>query len=131
NSVLLFEAVGFEKLVIPVGEVQGLGEIILKDSEFLFGENEEVQLAFKKVKRGEVTGAISEINTKIFEEYDNNIWANDILSGRTMGLLGNNNIRGIGIGIDIASLTGSGTRSGNALFVVDGLPREIDYIHAS
>jgi TonB-dependent SusC/RagA subfamily outer membrane receptor len=45
--------------------------------------------------------------------------------------MGANNIRGIGVGIDVASETGTGTQSGNALFIVDGLPRDISTLRMS
>src|SRR3546814_18758656 len=46
-------------------------------------------------------------------------------------MYGSNRIRGIGIGIDIADLTGSGLNARNAMFVVDGLPRDIANLRLS
>jgi len=78
-----------------------------------------------------MVGAVSSLKASSINESDNSIWASDVLAGRTLGMLGNNNIRGIGISIDVADITGSGTLSGNALFVVDGLPRDIDGLRLS
>ena len=59
------------------------------------------------------------------------MWSNGILTGRTLGLMGANNIRGLGVGIDVSSETQTGASSGNMLYVVDGLPRDITYLRAS
>src|SRR3546814_18615329 len=91
-----------------------------------FGDETPVQLAFRESSPGEVIGAVSTVNADEVNEVDNTIWAGNVLTGRTLGMYGSNRIRGIGIGIDIADLTGSGLNAGNAMFVVDGLQRDID-----
>lgn len=131
GSQLTIEAEGFEKVTLDADEMAFKSEVELTSDLFLYGADDQVNLAFREAKRGNVVGAVSTVNPTELAAYDYNISANDILAGRTMGLIGNNSIRGIGIGIDVASLTGSGLRSGNALFIVDGLPRDIDYIRAS
>lgn len=88
-------------------------------------KNDSVEIAFRKIQTDKIVSAITTIKPSEIVHYDNIIWASDMLTGRTLGLLGNNNIRGIGINIDAANLTGSGLFSGNALVVVDGLPRDI------
>ena len=94
-------------------------------------KNDTVNVAFKRIETDNIVGAISSLNAARINELDNSIWASDVLAGRTLGMLGNTNIRGIGISIDVADITGSGTLSGNALFVVDGLPRDIDGLRLS
>jgi TonB-linked SusC/RagA family outer membrane protein len=90
-----------------------------------------VNLAFRKAQMGNVTGAISALDATAINKYDNRIWASDALSGRTLGMLGSNSIRGVGIGIEVGDITGSGLFSGNAVFVVDGLPRDIEGLRMS
>lgn len=95
------------------------------------GKRDSVNIAFKKVDAGSVVGAVSMLNADQINADDHTVWASDIFAGRALGMLGNTNIRGIGISIDVADLTGSGTLSGNALFVVDGLPRDVDGLRLS
>lgn len=102
-------------------------EIINEEDE----KKDSVNVAFKRIETDNIVGAISSLKASDINESDNSIWVSDVLAGRTLGMLGNTNIRGIGISIDVADITGSGTLSGNALFVVDGLPRDIDGLRMS
>lgn len=131
GSRLIIEAKDFERISYSAEEAEKMSVFLLDEDKFLYGSDEKVQLAFRKAHKGNIVGAVSEVNPTEINEYDNSIWANDILTGRTLGMLGGNSIRGVGIGIDVADLTGSGPFSGNALFIVDGLPRDIDGIKAS
>jgi len=125
------EARGFDRTIIEWDEIAVTNEISLKAAEFQYATADEINLAFRKSKRGDVAGAVSVINPVEIGTYDFNIWGRDLLNGRTLGMLGSNSIRGLGIGIDVSSITGSGPLSGNALFIVDGLPRDISYMRAS
>jgi TonB-dependent SusC/RagA subfamily outer membrane receptor len=97
-------------------------KIVYADS---INENDTIDIAFRKIRKNEIVGAITNVNTSQILDYDHIIWTSDVLTGRTLGMLGSNNIRGLGINIDVADLTGSGLLSGNALVLVDGLPRDI------
>ena len=88
-------------------------------------KDDTIEIAFRKIRADQTVGAISALRSSEIMEHDHIIWASDALTGRTLGMLGNNNIRGLGINIDVADLTGSGLLSGNALVLVDGLPRDI------
>src|SRR5690606_27585791 len=105
--------------------------IVLESDPLSITGQQDIHVAFGQKPNNEIVGFVSHINTTEVDEYDNIIWANDILAGRTLGLLGSNSIRGIGIGINTADITGSGLSSGNALFIVDGLPRDIQSLRAS
>ncbi len=94
-------------------------------------KRDSVHIAFKKIEAGQITGAVSVLNPEMVNQDDHTVWASSVFSGRTLGMMGNTNIRGIGVSIDVADLTGSGTLSGNALFVVDGLPRDITGLRLS
>lgn len=128
---LVIEAKGFEDKSVSIDEATNSGTISLKATPFLYGSDEKVDMAFRKVHEGDVVGAFSKLNADKVNAYDNTIWAGDVLTGRTLGMLGSNSIRGIGIGIDVADATGSGLFAGNALFIVDGLPRDIESLRLS
>lgn len=131
GSKVVIEAEGFEKVILTQGEIQSMSGVELKKTPFMYGENNKVDVAFGRVYQGDVVGAVSSLDASEINAIDNTTWAGDVLTGRTLGLLGSNSIRGIGININVASLTGSGLESGNALFIVDGLPRDIESLRLS
>ncbi len=97
----------------------------------VFDPDQKTDVAFRSETVGNLAGAVTTIDPKSFSQYDFNVWASSALSGRTLGMLGGNSIRGVGIGIDVGDITGSGSFSGNALFIVDGLPRDIEGLRLS
>lgn len=131
GTAVTVEAEGFERARLAWDELALAKEITLIVEEFQYGDADEINLAFRKSKKGDVAGAVSVVSPVDISNYDFNIWGRDLLNGRTLGMLGSNSVRGLGIGIDVSSLTGSGPLSGNALFIVDGLPRDIRYMRAS
>ncbi len=90
-----------------------------------------VNVAFGRKNLREITGSVSVVNTTAATRLDYVPYVGNFLNGRVPGMIGSNNIRGIGIGIDIADLTGSGLLSGNAMYIVDGLPRDIEGLRTS
>lgn len=96
-----------------------------------YGKGAKVDMPFRTADRGDIASAVSSLNVSELQNYDYRTWVNVVPTGRMIGLMGAANIRGIGIGIDVASATSTGTSSGNALFIVDGLPREIGTMRAS
>jgi TonB-linked SusC/RagA family outer membrane protein len=109
----LIESDGFESALFHYGEYSNLKEFSLKSSLSFFGPKDDVNIAFGKVKKGALVNAVSVINPSDILKYDNIQDITQVLSGRVSGMLGSNNIRGIG----------------NALFIVDGLPRDINTIN--
>jgi TonB-linked SusC/RagA family outer membrane protein len=75
--------------------------------------SDTVNIAFGKTQRYDLIGAASFINTEDVVRYDNVQGVSQAMLGRIPGLLGYSNIRGIGA----------------ALFIVDGLPRDISNIN--
>ncbi len=111
---LQIEADGFESRVFQSGEYSNMTELILTASKFLGGENDDVNIAFDKIKRKDVVGSLSFLNSDEIRAFDNSRWLTDVLSsGRIPGMLGSSNIRG----------------TGAPLFIVDGLPRDINTIN--
>lgn len=112
---ILIESDGYEPVVFRSGEYEKLKKFSLKPSLFLHGEKDVVNVAFGKAKRGDIVNAVSVLNPADILKYDNIQSISEALSGRVPGLLGSSNIRGIG----------------SALFIVDGLPRDISTINLS
>lgn len=131
GNKIIVEAKGFDDVSLTIDEANILVKVTLKPSKFLYDRDQKINIAFRKAFEGDVVGFVSSVNATSVNKVDNNSWASDVLNGRTLGLLGSNNIRGIGIGINVSDITGSGLNSGNALFIVDGLPRDIESLRLS
>lgn len=108
GSTLRIEAEGYETRFLIATAVAGSHSVVLNKALFLMDDNNKVAVPFGQIKKREVTGAMAELKPEEFLKYDNVQFFQDALNGRVSGLLGNNNIRGIG----------------NAVFIVDGLPRD-------
>jgi TonB-linked SusC/RagA family outer membrane protein len=113
STDLLIQSDGYESVLLKPEEYRDQDQFVLKSSPYLLGEKDEVNVAFGKVKQGDLVNAVSVINADEIREYDNAQTISEALLGRVPGLLGTSNIRGIG----------------NALFIVDGLPRDINTIN--
>jgi TonB-linked SusC/RagA family outer membrane protein len=97
--------------------------IVVEDEETV------VNMPFRSVRQSEVVGAASGYNVNDITSYDNTIWLNNVMTGRAIGMLGGSNIRGLGISLDVGAITG--TNTGTAMVVVDGLPREVNGLRLS
>lgn len=128
---IVFEKRGFDEISFTADEVTNRDFIKLETARFQYEKYDKTDLAFRKAFKGDVVGAVTKVSVQDVTQFDNTIWASEVLTGRTLGLLGSNNIRGLGIGINVSDITGSGLNSGNALFVVDGLPRDIQSLRLS
>src|SRR5450759_5239291 len=113
---LLVEADGNESKLFKAGELKTLKEFQIKTTPFLYGIKDNVNIAFGKVKKGDLVNAVSVIEPDEIMKYDNIQSVLEALNGRIPGLLGSSNIRGIGSG---------------ALFIVDGLPRDVSTVNLS
>ncbi len=112
---LLIESDGYESALIEAGRLSGMNEFLLKPSVFMYREKDEVNIAYGTVKKGDLVNAVSVVDPKEILKYDNIEGIASALNGRVPGLLGSSNIRGLG----------------NALFIVDGFPRDISTINFS
>ena len=101
------------------------------DTVLVNADSQNINVAFGKKNKDEITGAVAVSNIKAAAGSDYNIFLGGFLTARTLGMIGNNNIRGLGVGLEVASLTGSGPASGNALYIVDGLPRDLEGLRLS
>ena len=112
---ILIEADGYESTLVKSGGYEDPNSFVLKRSIFIYGEKDNVNIAFGKVKRGNLTSAISVLNPSEILKYDNIQSISEALNGRIPGLLGSSNIRGIGGG----------------MVIVDGLPRSAENVNLS
>ncbi|PWJ56926.1 TonB-linked SusC/RagA family outer membrane protein [Dyadobacter jejuensis] len=129
NIFILLSCLGYFLTAVPTAWAQS--DSTSQQALTLFQPNKKAQVAFRTESVGNLTGAVTTLDPKSINEYDYNVWASSAIAGRTLGMLGGSSIRGVGIGIDVGDLTGSGLFSGNALFVVDGLPRDIEGLRFS
>lgn len=106
NSILLIEADGYKTLQLTTSLLTE--KITLLSEPFLMEQNNLVNIPFGKTTRKEVVGALSVVNPGEFLRYDNVQSVRQGLLARVPGLLGSSNIRGLG----------------NAIFVIDGIPRD-------
>jgi TonB-linked SusC/RagA family outer membrane protein len=110
---ILIEAPGYESYVFDPENYRNLEALTLKKSPFLYGQNDDVRIAFGKIKKGDLVNAVSVLDPKELRQYDNTQTVASALTGLIPGMLGSNNIRGIGA----------------PMFVVDGLPRDISTLN--
>lgn len=112
---LLIEAPGFESVVFKPGDYSNQERLTLTKSPFQFGERDVVNIAFSKIKKGNLVNAVSVLNPDDLRQFDNTQSIASALNGLIPGMLGSSNIRGIG----------------SPMFVVDGLPRDVSTLNLS
>ncbi|WP_346316168.1 SusC/RagA family TonB-linked outer membrane protein [Chitinophaga sp. YIM B06452] len=121
---LVVVAKGFEKASLSSADVLDQPRITLKKAALMYAEEDKVNLAFRKSYQGDIVGSVTKLDVAGIQKYDHTLRLVDVIAGRSLGMIGNDRIRGLGRGITIEDITGSGT--GRTVFVVDGLPRDID-----
>ncbi len=127
DSKITIEADGYQHVAMAGEEI---GEqTTLTRSELLYDDKDIVKMPFRDVMKGDVISAANGYSISDISSYDNSIWLSDALSGRAIGMLGGSNIRGLGLNLDVGAITG--TNTGTAMVVVDGMPRDISGIRLS
>jgi len=104
STELLIECDGYEPQV--VSQDAAFSGITLKPSPFLMGERDDVHVPFGTIKKADLLGDVSAISPSEFVEYDNTQNVYDAITGR-FAVFNTGNIRGLG----------------NAMVVLDGIPR--------
>ncbi|HIW65457.1 MAG TPA: SusC/RagA family TonB-linked outer membrane protein [Candidatus Alistipes intestinipullorum] len=105
DAVLVIEAKGLQTVTYPVDQVPA--EIRMAEAPLYYEEESDVPIAFQTVKQGELINPVQIIRPA---EEDGIVYSRDLeelVETRIAGLTGSGNIRGLG----------------NALVVVDGVPR--------
>jgi TonB-linked SusC/RagA family outer membrane protein len=126
GSQVVVVAKGYENASVASADAVEQARITMKKAPLMYAGEDKVDLAFRKAYMGDVVGSVTKLNAADIQQYDHTIRLIDVIAGRSLGMLGSDRIRGIGRGINIEDITGSG--SGRAVFVVDGLPRDIDFL---
>ncbi len=124
GSNLVIMAKGYEKKSLESADAMEQSRITMKKARLMYSEDDKVNLAFRKSYQGDVVGSVTKLDVGEIQKYDHTLRLIDVIAGRSLGMLGSDRIRGLGRGITIEDITGSG--SGRAVFIVDGLPRDID-----
>ncbi|MFZ4581371.1 MAG: SusC/RagA family TonB-linked outer membrane protein [Paludibacter sp.] len=110
STSIFIEAEGYETLTI--NSISTNHDLVLTKSPYLSGEKDVVQMAFKNAKKSMTVGNISKINVSDILKKDNITRVQNILDTYAPGLRGGTNILGFG----------------DALTIVDGLPRDASYL---
>lgn len=113
QTPLLVEAPGYASVKItPVLSVIP-AETVLKGLPYQMAETDDVNIPFGTLKRRHLSGSVSVLNPGELLDHDARQDVYSALNGRVPGLFGNQNVYGLG----------------NAVFVVDGIPRPPFFIN--
>ena len=117
KSVLVFSYVGYKPSEITVGNLSVLDAVLAVDEKTL---NEVVVIGYGTAKKSDLTGAISSISAKDYEDQPI-IRADQILQGRAPGVQVINGVGGPGGNVKIR-IRGANSIQGdnNPLYVIDG-----------
>lgn len=110
NEEIRIESDGYETQFVKVITLKG-ENIILKDGKSLIGKNDNVKIPFGELKENRITGAVTQINTKKFEDIDAFLNYTSILNSEGFGLIGAKNVRGLGYTIVVDGLVRDGNSS--------------------
>ncbi|WP_372647272.1 SusC/RagA family TonB-linked outer membrane protein [Draconibacterium sp.] len=106
GTKVLVEAKGFNPILVDANAT----DIMLTKPEILAGKINTVNVPFTTVEKRKTTGAVTQVNIADEMEFDQRLGLNSALDGKVAGLKGAWNIWG----------------RGEAIVVVDGIPREAD-----
>ncbi|WP_343702389.1 SusC/RagA family TonB-linked outer membrane protein [Chitinophaga sp.] len=124
GSDLVVVAKGYDKISLSSADALQQPRITMKKSALMFSEEDRTNLAFRKAFQGDIVGSVTKLDIAEIQKYDHTLRLVDVIAGRSLGMMGYDRIRGLGRGITVEDITGSGT--GRTMFVVDGLPREVE-----
>src|SRR5690349_18940678 len=110
---ILVEAEGFDEQHVTIYPNSTTSDVTLVKALFSKEQSNMVNVPFGKVMKKDLVGAVTVIDPKELRFYDNTQTIGDALQGRVPGLIGSTNMRGMG----------------NALIIVDGIPRDASNIN--
>ncbi len=133
DESLIVKAENYKSETLPAALAGKMMKIVLQPSEFLY--DEKINLGFRQVYEGDLVGAVSFMTEADFDNDKSQIMGGtaveDMAGYRMLGLLGGLNVRGLGIGMDVGSLLSGGSFSSPSMIVVDGMPRDLDFLRMS
>jgi TonB-linked SusC/RagA family outer membrane protein len=107
RTAVLVQAEGFESQIVSSAPGSEAQIIVLTKMPFHMSERDIVHVPFGKIRKRQITGAITTLRPEEILAYDYQGGLNSIMSGRVPGLFGSSNIRGIG----------------GPMYVIDGIAR--------
>ncbi len=96
------------------GKIIAVSDTAVSETIDIKNPESEIYIPFGIHKLKESVSPLSTINPDKIMKYDNNLSFNNLINGRLAGMYGTSNIRGIG----------------NAIFIIDGVPRDPSYLNA-
>jgi TonB-linked SusC/RagA family outer membrane protein len=114
SSDILIEAEGFDEQHLTIYPNSTTPDVALVKALYSREQSNLVNVPFGKVMKKDLVGAVTVIDPKELRFYDNTQTIGDALRGSVPGLIGSTNVRGM---------------SGNALIIVDGIPRDASNIN--
>jgi len=112
SDVLLIQKDGYTPKQLTKNQLDSSqGVITLNKPNYLESENDVLQMPFRKLAKIRTTGAVNQVNVRELETVDSRQGRDAALNGKVNGLFGTLNTWG----------------RGNALIVVDGMPRGTNY----
>ena len=106
----LLEAKGYKSTVVDYTDEQ---VIVMEEEEYMYSNNDLLSVPFGKEYKGDIAHSVSNIKSEdiLADDHVESVW--DIIRARVPGLIGNDNIRGLG----------------NSLVIVDGFPRDLSSLN--
>ncbi|NJN26922.1 MAG: SusC/RagA family TonB-linked outer membrane protein [Cyclobacteriaceae bacterium] len=104
GATLVIEKDGYASQTLEVADLAE--QLTMPKLGLLLSEQDLVNVGFSYKKKRDIVGAVTTITPSEFMKYDNTQWAFDAINGRLTGVIGSQNVRGLG----------------DAMIVVDGIP---------
>ena len=98
---------------VSVTDTEAVMEIKLKLAQLFFEEKDKINLPFGKLEKGRIVGSVSDLSIEEHFNKDQRIGLNSATNGKLGGVFGASNVLGLG----------------NAVYIIDGIPRSADYIN--
>ena len=135
DAFLKIQIKGYRSVTFSAGEARNMTEIVLQHSDFLYDDEQKVNLGFRKVYEGDLIGAVSYMSSEGVNKDKTRIMGNGDIEGligyRMSGLLGELNVRGLGHELNVGELTSAGSFSARPMILIDGTPRDLDMLRIS
>ncbi len=106
------EAIGFASVQLLMKDLVANSTVTMTEEAIYSGKDDMVNVPFNTIARRRITGSVSEVDVQKELNRDQRTGLNAVLNGKVAGVFGGTNTWG----------------TGNALVIVDGVPRDYDYL---
>ncbi|WP_197413381.1 TonB-dependent receptor [Flavobacterium sp. TAB 87] len=124
NATLVVSYIGFSTKEITVGDQQNIAVVLQEDAADL---NEVLVVGYGTVKKSDLTGSVSSLKQDKIEKYASSNVGNAI-QGQMAGVQVTSNSGKPGQGVDIKIRGTSSLGSNDPLYIIDGIPSNINNI---